>query len=330
MVTTAIERDMWMGRRWDDRTSSVAESPPGGRSAVERVARGLGWFSIGLGVAEATMPSRMARMIGIEDNDAHRRILLTTGLREIATGVAILAGTRTAGAVWARVGGDMLDLAFLRQARGSSERERGRAAAATAAVLGVTALDAITGQQLSRERGPAVRGIKVNETITIAKPPAQVYEFWRDFRNLPRFMDHLESVEVIDDTRSRWRARAPAGGSVAWDAEIVDDRPHERISWRSVEDADVQNAGSVSFRPAPGGRGTEIHVDFRYDPPAGKLGAAVATLFGEEPGHSVKSDLRRLKQVLETGDVVRSDASIHSGMHSAQPSGNAKSRGATR
>jgi uncharacterized membrane protein len=117
---------------------------------------------------------------------------------------------------------------------------------------------------------------------------------------------------------------------VEWEAEIIEDRPNERISWRSVQPADVPNIGTVQFRSAPGGRGTEIHVELRYDPPGGKLGAAVAKLFGKEPAQQVKGDLRRLKQVLETGEVVHSDASVHRGLHPAQPSGTAATRGAER
>jgi uncharacterized membrane protein len=133
-------------------------------------------------------------------------------------------------------------------------------------------------------------------------------------------MEHLEAVQVIDDRRSHWRARAPAGSSVEWDAEIIEDQPNARISWRSTQEADVPNTGTVSFRTAPGNRGTEIQVTLRYDPPAGRVGALVAKLFGEEPAEQVKSDLRRLKQVLETGEVVHSDASVHRGLHPAQPS----------
>jgi uncharacterized membrane protein len=153
----------------------------------------------------------------------------------------------------------------------------------------------------------------------VLQSPEQVYEFWRDFRNLPRFMEHLESVELLEGRRSRWRAKAPVGSNVEWEAEIVEDRPNEMISWRSLPGSEVDNTGSVRFLPAPGGRGTEIRVALEYDPPGGRLGAKVAKLFGEAPEQQVASDLRRLKQVLETGEVVHSDASIHRGMHPARP-----------
>ena len=160
----------------------------------------------------------------------------------------------------------------------------------------------------------------MRRSVTVGKSPDEVYRFWRDFSNLPRFMSHLESVVITGDQRSRWRATAPAGTTVEWDAEIVEDRPNELIAWRSLPGSEVDNAGSVEFRAAPGDRGTEIRVQLRYDPPGGKLGAAVAKLFGESPDQQIAGDLRRLKQVLEIGEVVHSDASIHRGMHPARPS----------
>jgi uncharacterized membrane protein len=120
-------------------------------------------------------------------------------------------------------------------------------------------------------------------------------------------MAHLQSVESLGDGRWRWRATGPAGIEVEWDAEVLDERIDEFIAWRSVGEAPVTNSGRVEFRPAPGGRGTEIRVWLTYDPPAGKLGTWVAKLFGEAPDQQVSDDLRRFKQVLETGEVVRSE-----------------------
>jgi uncharacterized membrane protein len=153
--------------------------------------------------------------------------------------------------------------------------------------------------------------------ITINRSANEIYAFWRDFENLPRFMSHLESVQETEGQRSHWKAKAPAGMTVEWDAEIIDDTPGERISWRSLEGADVPNAGSVRFKPATGGRGTVVTVEIEYQPPGGALGAAIAKLFGEEPQQQVSDDLRIFKQVMETGEVVRSDATIH-GPHLAQ------------
>jgi uncharacterized membrane protein len=147
----------------------------------------------------------------------------------------------------------------------------------------------------------------VTKTITIKRPIDEVYTFWRDFENLPRFMYHLEIVETTGSNRSHWVAKAPAGKRVEWDAEVTEDRPGELIAWRSVgNDDDVRNSGTVRFMKAPGGRGTEVHVDLDYDPPGGKAGGLVAKLFGEEPNIQICDDLHRLKQVMETGEVLRS------------------------
>jgi uncharacterized membrane protein len=150
---------------------------------------------------------------------------------------------------------------------------------------------------------PHGQGIKVTKVVTIAKSPEELYSFWRNFENLPKFMAHLESVEVIDARRSHWVAKAPFGKSVAWDAEIVNEVPNEMIAWRSVEPADVPNTGSVWFKALPAGRGTEVKVTLEYNPPAGLLGAAVAKFFGEEPGVQVRDDLLHFKSLLEAGEI---------------------------
>ncbi|HEY6540553.1 MAG TPA: SRPBCC family protein, partial [Ktedonobacteraceae bacterium] len=127
------------------------------------------------------------------------------------------------------------------------------------------------------------QGVKVMRSVTIQKSPEELYRFWRNFENLPRFMQHLQSVTVKDLTHSHWVANAPAGRTVAWDAEIINEKENERIAWRSVGDADIDNAGSVHFTPAPGGRGTVVKVVLEYNPPAGQVGKLVTKLFGEEP-----------------------------------------------
>lgn len=147
------------------------------------------------------------------------------------------------------------------------------------------------------------QGSKVEESVTINRPVIEVYRFWRNFENLPRFMDHLESVTVIDDTRSHWVAKGPAGTKVEWDAVIHNEIPDELIAWRSLPGAEVNNAGSVHFTPTPDGTGTDVRVVLSYEPPAGMVGVAVAKLLGEEPSKQVADDLRRFKQVLDSGDV---------------------------
>ncbi len=151
--------------------------------------------------------------------------------------------------------------------------------------------------------------MKVDRAITIDRPRAEVYQFWRSLENLPRFMRHLESVRAVDPggQRSHWVARAPLDTRVEWDAEILTDRQDELISWHSLPDSQIDNRGSVAFRDAPGGRGTEVVVNLAYDAPAGAAGALIARLLGEEPEVQIRDDLRRLKQILEVGWVTTVD-----------------------
>jgi Predicted integral membrane protein len=144
-------------------------------------------------------------------------------------------------------------------------------------------------------------GFYVTKAITIDSSPEELYRFWRKFSNLSRIMKHLESVHSIDDRRSHWVAKGPAGRNVEWDAEIIADDPPSRIAWQSLEGSDIDCSGSVEFVRAD--RGTEVRVSMQYEPPAGLMGKTVAKLFGEDPSWTVAEDLRRLKQLLETGEI---------------------------
>lgn len=170
--------------------------------------------------------------------------------------------------------------------------------------MGLSTADEHQGQQVSVPYG---KGVRVEKSVTINARPETIYAFWRNFGNLPRFMHNLESVEVRDDKRSHWTATGPAGTSVDWEAEIINEVPNELIGWRSVEGSKVDNAGSVHFTEATGGRGTTVKVVLRYDPPAGKLGAAVSKILGEDPAVNVQEDLRRLKMLIETGELATVD-----------------------
>jgi uncharacterized membrane protein len=146
-------------------------------------------------------------------------------------------------------------------------------------------------------------GIRVEETLTIQRSPEELYRFWRNFENLPRFMRYLESVRNTGGNRSHWVARGPLGFRVEWDAEVTEDRPNERIAWRSLPGSAVDTEGSVRFSPAPGNRGTRVTVVMRYAPPGGKAGALIARLFGRSPEQEIREDLRRFKRVMETGEI---------------------------
>jgi uncharacterized membrane protein len=285
-----------------------------GNATPEQVANGLGWFSIGLGLAELLAPGTMARVVGAKER--HGGLMRFLGLREIGAGLMILSGARSVGC-WSRVAGDLMDLALLGGDLGVPGTDKGKAIGSTAAVVGVTVLDALTAWELTRS-GSGAYDVRLEKSITVNKSPEECYAFWRDFENLPKFMLHLQSVRPIGERRTHWVANGPAGVKVEWDAEITNERPNECISWRSLENADIDNSGTVRFERATGGRGTIVRVTMYYSPPAAGIGTALASLLGQHPEQEIAKDLRRFKQVLETGDVVKTEG---------QPAG--RSSGAT-
>ena len=145
------------------------------------------------------------------------------------------------------------------------------------------------------------RGVEVSHAFTINRPLEDLYKYWRDFTNLPRIMTHLEAVRVLDERRSHWVAKGAAGRQVEWDAEITEDVPNEKIAWRSLPGADVDNAGSVRFETSP--RGTVVRVEMRYVAPAGAVGRWIATLLGQSPDRQIREDLRNFKRIMETGEL---------------------------
>jgi uncharacterized membrane protein len=226
-----------------------------------------------------------------------------------------------------------MDLACLGAAWLSPRADRTKLLTATAAVAGVTALDIFCGQQLSRRTGRTTAGgaVRIHRSITVGAPPDRLYAFWRDFTHLPHFMRRLESVQPVDERRSHWTAVGPRGARVEWDAEITQDRANELIAWRTTEGSDVHHEGAVRFMPATGGRGTVVKVDMHYAIPGGALGAAIATLLGEEPGGHLQDDLRRFKQLIEVGEIVRSEATVQgtglTEQRPGQPTAHAEARG---
>ncbi len=166
----------------------------------------------------------------------------------------------------------------------------------------------VLGIRTPREMGAGVvpmgaGSLAVERAVTIARPVSDVYGFWRELDNLPRFMRHLESVRVGPGGRSHWVARGPAGRRVEWDAEVTEEWRDRRLAWRSLPGGDVEHAGRVDFEPAPAGRGTVVRVRLAYRAPGGKPGALLARLLGAEPARQVADDLRRLKRVLEAGEI---------------------------
>lgn len=171
--------------------------------------------------------------------------------------------------------------------------------------IGATGRNALyrgLGIHLVRTTGGRQRA-EVIKTMTINRPVGELFAFWRDFRNLPHVMSHLESVEILSEKRSHWKAKAPAGIAVEWDAEIVNEKPDALIAWQSCEGASIAHWGVVRFNPAPGNRGTEVTIELEYEPIGGATGVALAKLFGEEPSQQIEDDLRRFKQIMEAGEV---------------------------
>jgi uncharacterized membrane protein len=160
---------------------------------------------------------------------------------------------------------------------------------------------------LNKVEGDVARDVHVETSISIDRSPEELYAFWRDFTNLPVFMMNLESVTLLDSVRSHWIANGPLGKRVEWDAEVYNDKENELIAWRSLENADVLNAGSVRFEAGPEGHGTFVRVTVNYNPPAGAIGASLAKFLGAEPQQLIKEDLRRLKQMMEAGEMATID-----------------------
>lgn len=270
----------------------------------------LGTASVGLGVPPVAAAGTMARAIGIEASGANRLALTAVGARELGVAAGLLSFPRR-WMLWARVAGDVMDLALLgRQLLGPGLLGRNRSASVrTVATTGAVGAIALVDLYAALKGARVESDVFASASTTIAKSPSEVYGFWRRLTELPRFMIHLDSVETAGPTRSHWRATAPFGRTVEWDADIVEDVPGQHLSWRSTADSEVHHHGRVEFKPAPGGQGTELRVTLRYRG-VGVAARAVARYFGEEPRQHLDDDLRRFKQIMETGEVVRSDGAL--------------------
>lgn len=299
-------------------------------------ATAMGWFSIGLGLWQTLAPRGFQRFIGIEDGEEHGGLVRSAyGARELAAGAAILTRPEPTYWMWNRVIGDLVDLASIGRAMQNGKNDRGRLAAAGVAVVACAAVDALVAMQMTSEKSPeaghdpgsfaladAQKGtVKLRATVTINRPVEEVYEYFRNLENLPQVMTHLEAVRVTSERGSHWKARAPVGMSVEWDAEIDEERENELLSWHSLERESVDNTGSLRFVRATGDRGTEVHAVMEYHPRGGALGAKLVALFKAIPQTELQRDLRRVKQLIETGEIVLSDAVVGpTTPHPARPS----------
>ena len=264
--------------------------------------RSLGWFSLGLGVAQVLAPKAVGRMIGVGDRST---VLRMCGAREIVTGLGLLSGRAPTTFAVSRVVGDAMDLALLGASLRSPDANPTRVAAAATAVAGVTALDLYASKlDLQSSMAEAPQDVPVTVSLTINSSPEEIYAFWRKLENLPRFMSNLESVTELDRTRSQWVARGPGGIRLQWESEIVEDQPNEFISWQTVAGSEINHCGSVRFETPPGARGTVVRVEVYYGLPGGAAAAKAAELLSVAPESMVTADLRRLKQLIETGEIA--------------------------
>lgn len=282
--------------------------------------RALGWLSLGLGLGALFAPRTLSMAIGIPKSEA---LLRVAGARELLAGAGLLTQRDPGPWLWARVAGDMMDLAVVgigtAAAPGSSRRRRG--VTALGIIAAVTAVDLVASLQVSRQAAlPAHAGKTpsgsldgvLGESITINKPAAECYQFWRKLEQLPRFMQTLETVTELDERRSHWVLSDPTGSRLEWDAEITHDVPGERLAWHSLPNAEIAHAGVVRFAPAVGGRGTVVHVVAHYRVLPGATGAArLAGALESAPNARLRGELRRFKQLIETGEVATTEGQPH-------------------
>jgi uncharacterized membrane protein len=273
---------------------------PHSQSREAQLARRIGWFSVGLGVAQLLAPRVVSRIVGV---NPHPLLMRALGVRELISGVGILTNARPGPWLWGRVAGDAMDLALLGTALRPGHPHRAQVLLATTAAVAISAVDLHCAEQCTREVG-ATGLIHVKKSIGVQRPPEELYDFWRDFTNLPRVMSHLRSVSRVDELRSHWVAEGPGGAGIEWDAEVIDDVRNERIAWRSMDGSDIYHAGSVRFAPAAAGRGSLITVHLAYRSPGGSIGSAIARIMGREPAQEIDTDLRAFKAIMETGEIA--------------------------
>lgn len=259
----------------------------------EQLVRGLGWFSVAIGIAQVVAPRTVARLCGVPVPPS---LMVLCGLREIACGVGLLTQDQPQPWVKARLAGDTLDLVALGCGVLVPGADRRRIAVAGTAAAGVSVLDAYCSYELARH-GRRLPPRHETISIEIDRDAQSLYRYWRELSNLPQVMPHVSSVQEIDETHSHWVGAGPGDVRLEWDAEIIDDVPDQRVAWRAVEGSRTFHAGSVQFRPL-GERTTQVQVDLLYERPPATLLSAAGMLFGYDSS-AARADLRALKRRLE-------------------------------
>lgn len=328
------------------RAAMPSSRPPDSQASV--MTSGLAWCNIAVGLSQLVAPDALARLIGLRPSHQTRLAMRATGIRELTTGYALLANSQSTAWLWSRLAGDALDLSLLAAGVGRRADDRTRATRAAFAIAGGAVVSvyaaARTGQiqrrlliassayvapkrvvpPVSEAFAPAV-AVAVSEmaddahvalpamrtayqTITVSRPAADLYAFWRDFGNLPSFMHQLESVLCADCARSHWVMRGPGGTRHAWEAEVVADVPGELIAWQMLSDAAAFSAATVRFVPTASGRDTMVHLTLDYSASAGALGDVVARLFGVEPSQQLERDLAAFKRLMEVAEGEQAES----------------------
>ncbi len=276
------------------------------RLTAARLGVALGWLGVGIGIAELLAPRAFAQTTGLP---ARPRVMRAMGVREIVTSAGILLQPNQSGWRWSRVAGDMLDLSLLAWiSRGHQDR---RLTTMTALVAGLTALDSLAAYDswhhrvVRRDVRRDTHGvIRIHKSLHIQRPVEACYRFWRNFENFPQFMQHIEAVQVVDATRTHWRVRAPLGQHVEWTAELFSDIPSQQLAWRTLKGSAVEHTGVVRFLPALNDKSTRLDIEMSYHAPFGKAGVMLAKIFGGDPSQQIDDDLRRFKQLIETGEIA--------------------------
>lgn len=272
------------------------------RTSVGQLSAALGWIGVGIGLAEILMPRTIAQTAGLPIQPRLMRVL---GTRELVTSAGILLQSQQTGWRWSRVAGDVLDLSLL--AWMGRRHQHRRLSLLTALLAGMTALDMLAAYDKRRQR-VAQRltsgDLRMHKSLYIQRPADECYRFWRNFENFPYFMQHVEAVQVVDATHTHWRVRTPLGQPIEWTAELFSDIPARQLGWRTIAGSAIEHTGVVRFVPTTAGNSTRLDIDMRYHAPSSKAGVMLAKILGEEPSQQIDDDLRRSKQLIETGEIA--------------------------
>jgi uncharacterized membrane protein len=276
------------------------EALPNPKTSAARLGVALGWVGVGIGIAELLMPRAMAKTTGLPP-----RSVRALGTLELLASAGTLLQHRQPAWRWSRIAGDLIDLSLLAWA--GRRTSNVRLPLITALFAGMTALDVLSaydGQRQGARQGGLPSTLRICKSFHIQRSPEACYRFWRNFENFPKFMSDVDSVQVIDATRTHWRMRATRGEPVEWTVELFSDIPSQQLGWRTIADSPLEHSGVVKFLPAYGHTSTRLDIDIIYKIPIGQPMDLLSLLFTDEPARRWEDDLRRFKQLIETGEIA--------------------------